>query len=131
MSRLQLVEVVSHDAVDPLALATRQGGAALADDEAIAAGLGQNELVRLGPARRFLDKHLKGEASDYPAKELAKYKGAVVVIPNNDIPAWWNAKTEAERASLEARINASKPVYPGLPILTPPAPAAPATPAPK
>ena len=78
----------------------------------------------------FLDQHLRGQPSDYPAKELAKYKGAVVVMPETDIAPWWNAKPEAERAALEARINASKPTYPGMPILTPAAPAAPATPAP-
>ena len=60
----------------------------------------------------FLDKHLRGQPSDYPAKELAKYNGAVVTIPASDIPPWWNAKPESERAALEARINAAKPVYP-------------------
>lgn len=85
----------------------------------------QNDLI-LG----FLDKHLRGQPNDYPARELAKFKGAVVVIPETDIAPWWNAKPEAERAALAARINASKPSYPGMPILTPPAPAAPATPAP-
>jgi predicted dienelactone hydrolase len=76
----------------------------------------------------FLDKHLKGVASDYPAKELAKFNGAVVVIPESDVAPWWNARPEAERAALEARINAAKPVYPGMPMLgaAPPAPAAPA-----
>lgn len=72
----------------------------------------QNDFIR-----GFLDKHLKGQASDYPKQALAKYNGAVVVIPNNDIPAWWNAKPEAERATLEARINAAKPVYPGMPMI--------------
>ena len=72
----------------------------------------QNDFI-LG----FLDKHLKNVASDYPAKELAKFNGAVVVIPEADIAPWWNAKTEAERAALEARINAAKPTYPGMPIL--------------
>nr|HPI49345.1 hypothetical protein [Hyphomonadaceae bacterium] len=65
------------------------------------------------------DKHLRGQSSDYPAKELAKFDGAVVVIPSSDIPPWWNAKPEAERAALEARINAAKPTYSGLPILAP------------
>ncbi|MFT3724343.1 MAG: hypothetical protein QM773_12210 [Hyphomonadaceae bacterium] len=85
----------------------------------------QNDFI-LG----FLDKHLRGRPSDYPTKELAKYKGAVVAIPNNDLPAWWNAKPEAERAALEARISASKPTYPGMPILAPAGPALPASPAP-
>ncbi len=78
----------------------------------------QNDFI-LG----FLDKHLRGQPSDYPASELAKYKGAVVVIPETDIAPWWNAKPEAERTALEARINASKPTYPGLPIRTPAVPA--------
>lgn len=72
----------------------------------------QNDLIR-----GFLDKHLRGQSSDYPAKELAKYNGAVVAIPANDVAPWWNAKPEAERAALEARINAAKPTYSGLPIL--------------
>lgn len=67
----------------------------------------QNDLI-LG----FLDKHLRGQPSDYPARELAKYNGAVVAIPASDIAPWWNAKPESERAALEARINAAKPVYP-------------------
>ncbi|MEQ1779897.1 MAG: hypothetical protein ABMA14_00955 [Hyphomonadaceae bacterium] len=83
----------------------------------------QNDFI-LG----FLDKHLKGVTSDFPAKELAKFNGAVVVIPEADIAPWWNATPEAERAALEARINAAKPTYPGMPILggAAPAPAAPA-----
>lgn len=78
----------------------------------------QNDFI-LG----FLDKHMRGQPSDYPAKQLAKFNGAVVAIPLADVAPWWNAKPEAERASLEARINASKPTYPGMPILTPAAPA--------
>lgn len=84
----------------------------------------QNDFIR-----GFLDKHLKGVTSDYPKTELAKFNGAVVVIPNNDIPAWWNAKPEAERAALEARINAAKPAYPGMPMIG--APTAPALAAPQ
>ncbi|HOY78134.1 MAG TPA: hypothetical protein PLN33_10025 [Hyphomonadaceae bacterium] len=80
----------------------------------------QNDFI-LG----FLDKHMRGKASDYPAKELARFNGAVVSIPNGDLAPWWNAKPEAERAALEARINAAKPTYPGLPILTPAAPVTP------
>lgn len=77
----------------------------------------------------FLEKHMRGKASDYPTKELAKFNGAVVVIPNGDLAPWWNAKPEAERATLEARINASKPTYPGMPILgTAPVAAEPAIP---
>jgi len=81
----------------------------------------QNDFI-LG----FLDKHLRNQASDYPAKQLAKFTGAVSSVSVSDIAPWWNAKPEAERAALEARINASKPTYPGLPILTPAAPAQPA-----
>lgn len=69
----------------------------------------QNDFIR-----GFLDKHLRNQPSDYPASELAKYNGAVVTIPERDVAPWWNAKPEAERAALEARINASKPIYPGL-----------------
>lgn len=77
----------------------------------------QNDFI-LG----FLEKHMRGKVSDYPASQLGKFKGDVVAIPVTDVAPWWNAKPEAERASLEARINASKPTYPGRPILTPPAP---------
>ncbi len=77
----------------------------------------QNDFI-LG----FLEKHMRGKASDYPASQLAKFKGAVVAIPVTDVAPWWNAKPQAERASLEARINAGKPTYQGRPILTPPAP---------
>ena len=61
--------------------------------------------------RGFFDKHLKGEANNFPAPQLAEYEGRAVTIPNSDLPAWWSAKPEAERAALEARINAVKPRY--------------------
>lgn len=80
----------------------------------------QNDFIR-----GFLDKHLRGEANDFPAKQLADYKGAVIVIPNTDLPAWWNAKSEAERTAIETRINAAKPIHPSLappPPLAMPAP---------
>lgn len=72
----------------------------------------QNDFI-LG----FLEKHMRNKPGDYPAKELAKFNGAVISIPVADLAPWWNAKPEAERAALEARINASKPTYPGMPIL--------------
>lgn len=59
----------------------------------------------------FFDKHLKGQASEFPTKQLADYEGKVVTLSNADLPAWWNAKPEDERARLEARVNAVKPVY--------------------
>lgn len=61
--------------------------------------------------RGFFDKHLKGEANDFPAKQLADYEGRVIAIPNADLQRWWNAKPEAERAALETRIEAAKPRY--------------------
>ena len=73
----------------------------------------QNDFIR-----GFLDKHLRGEASDFPAKQFAAYKDWVVAIPNHDLPAWWNAKPQSERTALEARINALKPKYPAAPIVT-------------
>lgn len=76
----------------------------------------QNEFIR-----GFLDKHLKGETNDYPDRQLAAYKDWVVNVPNADIATWWNAKTEAERAAFETRINAAKPIHPSL---TPPPPLA-------
>ena len=38
-------------------------------------------------------------------------------VPKSDVAPWWNAKPEAERAALEARINAAKPVYPRMPMI--------------
>jgi predicted dienelactone hydrolase len=74
----------------------------------------QNDFIR-----GFLDKHLRSEANDFPARQFAAYKDWVVNVPNSDLPAWWNAKTDAERAALEIRINAAKPNHPSL---TPPPP---------
>lgn len=66
----------------------------------------QNDFV-LG----FLDKHLRGATNDFPAGPLARHKSWVLPTPNTDLPAWWNAKPEAERASIEARIATLKPKY--------------------
>ncbi len=77
--------------------------------------------------RGFFDKHLKGEANNFPAPQLAEYEGRVVTIPNSDLPAWWSAKPEAERAALEARINAVKPRYEAPPDPDAPAPTPPPT----
>jgi len=70
----------------------------------------QNDFVR-----GFFDKHLRGQQNDFPAKQLAAYEGWVLPTPNGDLAAWWNAKPEAERAALEARIDALKPLYPPPP----------------
>ena len=59
--------------------------------------------------RGFFDEHLRGIDNGFPASQLAAYEGKVVTVPNTDLPAWWNAKPEAERVALEARINAAKP----------------------
>jgi len=64
----------------------------------------QNDIIR-----GFLDKHLRGLDSGFPAEQLAAYEGWVLPTPNADLPAWWNAKPEAERAALGARIDALKP----------------------
>jgi predicted dienelactone hydrolase len=73
----------------------------------------------------FFDKHLRGQTNDFPAKQLADYAGRVVPSPNGDLAAWWNAKPEAERAALEARIDALKPTYAVPPLELPPQPATP------
>ncbi len=72
----------------------------------------QNDFIR-----GFLDKHLRNQPGDYPASQLAKFNGAVYSVSVSDVAPWWNAKPEAERATFEARINAAKPTYPGMPIL--------------
>ncbi len=66
----------------------------------------QNDFV-LG----FFDKHLRKTASDFPARQLADYSQWVQPVSNADLPAWWNAKSEAERAGIESCINALKPRY--------------------
>ncbi len=66
----------------------------------------QNDFV-LG----FFDKHLRGVDSGFPQKQLDAYESWVLPTPNNDVAPWWNAKPEAERAALEARIEALKPRY--------------------
>ena len=98
--------------IDPLVRAPLLGDGPA--DEIIGA---QNDFV-LG----FFDKHLRGQASDFPARQLAAYEGRVIPAPNGDLAAWWNAKPEAERAALEARIETLKPVYPATPLIPPPQP---------
>lgn len=63
----------------------------------------QNDVIR-----GFLDKHLRKQANDFPAKQLADYKDWVVPISNADLPAWWNTKSDAERLAIETRIYAIK-----------------------
>jgi predicted dienelactone hydrolase len=69
----------------------------------------QNDVIR-----GFLDRHLRGQANDFPARQLADYKDWVAPISNADLPAWWNAKTDAERLAIETRIYAIKN-YGGVP----------------
>lgn len=77
----------------------------------------QNAFVR-----GFFDKHLKGQANDFPAKQLSDYEGRVLPLSVADLPAWWNAKPEAERAALAARGNAVKANYRTTPPSETPAP---------
>jgi predicted dienelactone hydrolase len=79
----------------------------------------QNAIIR-----GLLDKHLRNMDNGFPEKQLADYKDWVLPTPNADIPAWWTAKPEAERAAYEARINAAKPVYvlPDITLTLPPTP---------
>jgi predicted dienelactone hydrolase len=63
----------------------------------------QNAFVR-----GFFDQHLRGLAADFPKSELAAYKDWVVAAGNADLRAWWEAKSDAERASLESRITAAR-----------------------
>ena len=60
----------------------------------------QNDFV-LG----FFDRHLRGIASDYPKAELKRYDRWVKPIPVDEVRTWWAAKTDAQRASLTARIE--------------------------
>lgn len=63
----------------------------------------QNDVIR-----GFLDKHVRKQVNGFPEKQLADYKDWVVPIGNADLPAWWNAKTDAERLAIETRIHAIK-----------------------
>lgn len=63
----------------------------------------QNDVIR-----GFLDKHVRKQVNGFPEKQLADYKDWVVPIGNADLPAWWNAKTDAERLAIETRIHEIK-----------------------
>lgn len=63
----------------------------------------QNEFVR-----GFFDRYLRGQAASFPQAQMAAYKDWVLPADNSDLPAWWAAKSEAERASLESRIEAAR-----------------------
>ncbi len=67
----------------------------------------QNDFV-LG----FFDRHLRGRANAFPAPQLEAYEGHVVALPDPGIRAWWAAKSEAERAAIQARIARAKPSAP-------------------
>ncbi len=69
----------------------------------------QNDFV-LG----FFDRHLRGMPNNFPAGQMAAYEGWVLPTPNDDLAVWWNAKSDAERAAFEARIDALKPGYGAL-----------------
>ncbi|MDP3492402.1 MAG: hypothetical protein Q8R82_04765 [Hyphomonadaceae bacterium] len=63
----------------------------------------QNAFVR-----GFFDKYLRGQAVDFPKSQMAAYKDWVLPADNSDLPAWWAAKSEVERAALESRIDAAR-----------------------
>lgn len=65
----------------------------------------QNDFVR-----GFFDHHLRGMANGFPKPQLAAYGDWILPASNADIPKWWAAKSQAERAALAARIAAVKPV---------------------
>lgn len=60
----------------------------------------QNDFVR-----GFFDRYLRGASNNFPAAQLAAYSGWVSPIDVSDLRAWWAAKTDAERAATEARIE--------------------------
>lgn len=63
----------------------------------------QNEFVR-----GFFDKYLRRQAVSFPQTQMAAYKDWVLPVDNSDLPAWWASKSEADRASLESRIEAAR-----------------------
>lgn len=63
----------------------------------------QNEFVR-----GFFDRYLRGQPGSFPQAQMATYKDWVLPVANSDLPAWWASKSEAERASLETRIEAAR-----------------------
>lgn len=81
----------------------------------------QNDFVR-----GFLDKHLRGIASDFPQAEYAKYQGRVLRYDNAPLRAWWLSQPAGARAQIERRIEALKA---GVPVPQRPHAAADAPPA--
>ena len=60
----------------------------------------QNDFV-LG----FFDRYLRGMQNGFPKPQLAAYAGWEAPLPNAEIRTWWAAKTPAEGAAIEARIE--------------------------
>src|SRR5207253_6091567 len=58
----------------------------------------QNDFV-LG----FFDRYLRGEASGFPQAQLKRYRRWVTTVGAEDVRAWWAAKSDADRAAIEAR----------------------------
>lgn len=63
----------------------------------------QNAFVR-----GFFDRYLRGEQNGFPEPQVAAYADWVAEADNSDLPAWWAAKSEEDRATLEARIAAAR-----------------------
>ncbi len=64
----------------------------------------QNDFV-LG----FFDRYLRGIQNGFPKPQLAAYAGWEAPLPNAEIRTWWAAKTPAQRAAIEARIERDRP----------------------
>jgi hypothetical protein len=67
----------------------------------------QNDIIR-----GFFDRHLKGQQNGFPQAQIDGLDGWVMPADNADVAAWWNAKPEAGRAELEARIEAARAASP-------------------
>lgn len=60
----------------------------------------QREVVR-----GFFDRYLRGATNGFPQLQMAAYEGWISRLDDSTLRGWWAAKTEAERASLEERIE--------------------------
>jgi predicted dienelactone hydrolase len=63
----------------------------------------QNAFVR-----GFFDRYLRGQANGFPQPQLAAYAGWVTPVANAEVRPWWAAKSEGDRAAIEARIARAK-----------------------
>lgn len=70
----------------------------------------QNDFVR-----GFFDRYLRGQANQFPARQLTAYREHILPADNADLPAWWASLPAQTRAAFEARIAAARGALPAAP----------------